>query len=219
MNGTRIVRVTGRGRLTLRPDTTRITITLEGTYPEYGEALGRSAEDTETLKEMLSEFGLRRADVKTLRFQVHEEYESVEENGVYRQRFAGYKFVHAVKVEFPSDNERLGRILYALANGKLHPEFRISYTVADPEAAKNELLRCAVADARAKAETLASAAGVALGNIRRIDYSWGEPDLEVRPVNGLRMAKMSRDEAACDLDLEPDDIEVNDTVTVLWEIA
>ncbi|MBR5381508.1 MAG: SIMPL domain-containing protein [Oscillospiraceae bacterium] len=219
MNDTRILRVTGRGRLSLRPDTTRITITLEGTFPEYGEALKRSAGDTEILKDVLSELGFARTDLKTLRFDVDAEYESVHENGIYRQRFVGYKFVHVVKVDFGSDNERLGRILYALANGKLRPEFRISYTVKDPEAAKNELLGAAVADARAKAQVLAEAAGVTLGEIRRIDYSWGRIDLEVRPTNGVLMSKACRDEAAYDIDLEPDNIEVTDTVTVLWAIS
>lgn len=54
-------------------------------------------------------------------------------------------------MEFASDNERLGKILYALGNCDLHPEFRISYTVKNPEAAKNELLGKAVKDAKEKA--------------------------------------------------------------------
>ena len=49
-----------------------------------------------------------------------------------------------MKVEFASDNARLGKTLYALANSPLNPEFRISCTVKDPEAAKNELLGKAV---------------------------------------------------------------------------
>ena len=59
------------------------------------------------------------------------EYESCKDrDGSYKQRFSGYRFRHMLKVEFPSDNDRLGKVLYALANCKVRLEFRISYTVA-----------------------------------------------------------------------------------------
>ena len=81
----------------------------------------------------------------------------------WKQRFAGYEFRHMLKIEFASDNERLGRILYVLANtDKITPEFRLSYTLKDTEKAKNDLLAKSVQDAREKAEVLAQAAGVSL---------------------------------------------------------
>ena len=220
----RTIRVTGKGQLQVRPDTTRITVTLNGLSRDYGETLRRSAEETEALKEVLSGFGFERADLKTLSFSVDTEYESYrDENNDYKQRFAGYRFTHIMKVEFASDNERLGRILYALANCGVRAEFRISYTVRDPEAAKNLLLGNAVADAKDKAVVLSQAGGVSLREIQSIDYSWGQLDFEIQPMNRMLMA-----EDCCaapsagpsyDLDIEPDDIEVSDTVTVIWEIT
>ena len=73
-----------------------------------------------------------------------------KDKGTYKQRFIGYKFRHTLKVEFESDNERLGKVLYALANSPVRPEFRLSYTVKDPEAVKNALLGKAVTDAKEK---------------------------------------------------------------------
>lgn len=214
----RTIRITGKGTMKVRPDTTRITLTLEGLFPEYGDALRGSSESTEQMKDLLNKYEFARSDLKTLHFSVDPEYESYKERNAYKQRMIGYRYRHVMKVEFPSDNGRLGRILYALANSPLHPEFRISYTVSDPEAVKNELLAAAVRDAKNKAEVLTNAAGVALGEIFSIDYSWGEVDFEVRPVNELRMAKME----CCDsyaMDIEPDDIETSDTVTVTWEVV
>ena len=218
----RVIRVTGKGQLKLRPDLTRITITLEGRDRDYGEVLRMSSEDTEKLKDLFGGFGFERKDLKTLSFNVDAEYESYQEKDLWKQRFVGYRFDHVLKLEFDSDNERLGKILYALANSPLDPQFRISYTVKDPEAAKNELLGRAVADAKAKAAVLTQAAGVALKDIQSIDYSWGEISFETRPVNRLMAAKAmgSVEEDCCySMDIEPDDIEVSDTVTVVWEIA
>ncbi|MBR4579381.1 MAG: SIMPL domain-containing protein [Oscillospiraceae bacterium] len=219
----RTIRVTGKGQIKVKPDMTRITMTLTGVFKEYGETLRRSSEETEALKDILSAFGFERSDLKTLNFSVDTEYESYrDKNNNYQQRFVGYRFNHVLKVEFASDNDRLGKILYALANGKARPEFRISYTVKDPEAAKNRLLGKAVTDAREKAEVLTRAGGVELKDIQSIDYSWGQIDFEFRPMmDNLAVGRCAAGmvEKSVALDMEPDDIEVSDTVTVVWEIA
>jgi len=221
----RTIRVTGKGQIKVKPDTTRITLSLEGTYPEYGETLHRSSQDTEKLKDLLTGFGFDRSDLKTLSFSVDTEYESYKDKGTYKQRFIGYKFHHVMKVEFLSDNDRLGKVLYALANCPVRPEFRLSYTVNDPEAAKNELLAKAVADAKQKAAVLTAGAGVEMKDIQSIDYSWGEINFEVQPMSRMVMTEECLAEPTAvgagsyDMDIEPDDIDVSDTVTVVWEIA
>ena len=219
----RTIRVTGKGQIKVRPDMTRITMTLTGLYKEYGETLRRSSADTEVLKDVLAEFGFERSDLKTLSFNVDTEYESYRDrNNDYKQKFVGYRFNHILKVEFESDNDRLGKILFALANCKVKPEFRISYTVKDPEAPKNLLLGKAVTDAKEKAVALTQAGAVTLKDIQSIDYSWGEIDFEYRPMRGdVLMERCDAPLAAksYNLDIEPDDIDVSDNVTVVWEIG
>lgn len=218
----RTIRVTGKGQIRVKPDMTRIMLSLEGQYPEYDETLRRSSQDTEKLRDLLSVFGFERSDLKTVTFSVDTEYESYKEKGTYKQRFAGYKFNHLMKLEFDSDNARLGKVLYALANCDVKPEFRLSYTVKNPEAAKNELLGRAVTDAKEKASVLTNASGVTLKEVQSIDYSWGQIDFEVRPMNRMLLMEdtcAAPSPGACyDLDIEPDDIDVSDTVTVIWEI-
>ena len=218
----RTIRVTGKGEIRIKPDLTRITVTLEDVNTAYDKALQESAEETDRLKEILSGFGFERSDLKTLQFNVETEYESVKEHGAYKQRFIGYKYRHIMKVEFPSDNDRLGKILFALSNSSIDPEFRISYTVSDPEAAKNTLLAKAMADAKEKAAVLSQAAGVTLKEIQSIDYSWGTIDFEVSPLNRLSACSVpfspAAGKACFDLDIEPDDISTSDSVTVIWEI-
>ena len=66
----RTIRVTGRGQLKLRPDVTRIAISLDGLHREYGDALRRSTESTEAIKDLIVPFGFERSDLKTLSFSV-----------------------------------------------------------------------------------------------------------------------------------------------------
>lgn len=220
MEKSRTIRVTGKGNLKVHPDMTRITMELTDVCPEYGETLKQAARQTEALKKLLKPFGFQHSDLKTVRFSVDTETERYEEDDVYKERIVGYRFTHVLKVEFDSDNSRLGKIVYALAQSPLEPEFHLSYTVKDPEAVKNKLLGKAVKDAREKAEVLTAAAGVALGKMLSIDYSWSEMRFEERPLDCLESRMMcAAPEKSYDLDIEPDDIQASDTVTVVWEIG
>lgn len=213
------IKVTGKGVLRLRPDTTRVSITLNGHHKDYSETVRRSTEDSEKLKDVLEKLGFKRTELKTLNFRVDPRYESYRENDEYKQRLAGYEFYHGMKLEFLSDSALLGRVLYALATSGLDPEFSLSYTVRDTEGAKNQLLSAAVADARAKAEVLCAAAGNTLGDIMHINYSMDEPNFVVRPMaKAMLRSDMAANGAAesFDMDIEPDNIEVSDTVTLVW---
>lgn len=222
MTNERTIKVTGKGNLKVRPDMTRITMTLEGQAKEYDKILELSSKETGMLKDLLEKQGFDKSDVKTLNYKVDTKYESYKTaTGNWKERFIGYTYKHVVKVEFDSDNARLGKILYALANAKdIHPEFRISYTVKDKEASKNLLLGKAIEDAKSKATILTSAAGITLKDIKTIDYSWGEIAFESSPMRGAMLCESMRKAGdSLDMDIEPDDIEVSDTVTVVWEIA
>ena len=217
MKESRTLRVTGKGMLRLKPDTMRVTVTLEGTDPEHANAMKRSAADTETIRSAIACAGFSREDLKTLNFHVQAEYEGFQEDGVYRQRLVGYRFRHELKIEFPFDNERLGKLLKAITDAELTPEIGIGYTVKDREAAKNALLALAIRDAKEKAAALTAAAGVRLGEIRQIDYAIGEQDFAVRPVLYAGMARKACADSAAP-EIVPEDIRTEDAVTVVWEI-
>ena len=218
----RTIRVTGKGKISVKPDTIRLRISMEDTFREYDDALRHSTDSAELLKGMFEGLGYDRKAIKTVLFNINTEYESYQDRDKsWKRRFKGYKYTHRMKLEFPADNIRLGKILYALAHCPVSPEFSIEYTVADPEAAKNELLGEAVKDSMAKAGILAAAANVKLGNIVNIDYSWGEVDFVSRPLEelSLRCCEDACEPTSYNMDIEPDNIDMSDTVTVVWNIA
>lgn len=218
----RTIRVTGRGKISVAPDVIRLQISLEDVCDTYDQTLKQSTVQTEMLKDCFQKIGFKRSDLKTTSFNVDTEYESYQDKERnWQRRFLGYKFSHSFKIEFDSDNQKLGQVLYALAHCPIHPEFRIIYTIKDIESAKNELLSKAICDSKTKAEVLTKAAGVKLGEIKNIDYSWGEIDIISSPMNKLMEPCMALEDSCArsyDMDIEPDDIDVTDTVTVVWEI-
>ena len=216
------IRITGRGQLRVTPDKTRVLIALNDVCEEYAKALEKASEERQALQGVVREFGFADSDLKTLSFNVDPEYEGYQEDGIYKQKFKGYRYYHQLKLEFPSDNDRLGKVVFALAQSGLKPEFHIGFFASDPESVRNRLLADAMADAKEKALALTKAAGVGLKDIQSIDYA--KADLEVS-VNTLRMPAMAKGllcEESCDgfdMDIQPDDVELNDTVTVIWEIG
>ena len=219
----RTIRVTGTGTVRLKPDTMQLDVMLSGKEKEYTKALERSAADTAVIRQLVLGQGFAEEDLKTLSFAADPAYEGYEDkHGNWRQRLTGYEFHHRLKLVFPFDNDRLGRLLYALSRSGVTPEFTVSYTVKDREAAKNGLLAAAVRDAGQKAEVLARAAGLALGAVQSIDYSVEQPAFEVRPMNKMLARPEMAVGAAADslpLDIRPDDVTAEDTVTVVWEVG
>lgn len=74
----RTIRVTGKGNLSVKPDTVRLIMTMEGMKEEYDAVLEESTQMTEHLKQMFSDLGFDREDIKTLSFNVSTEYESYQ---------------------------------------------------------------------------------------------------------------------------------------------
>jgi len=220
----RTIKVTGKGKIAVKPDRIRLIINLQDSRENYDELLRQSAQQVDSLRDSFEKLGFGRTELKTTEFHVSAKYESYQSRDkAWKKRFIGYEFRHCLKLEFDADNEMLGKVLYALAHNPVDPEFRIVYTVKDVEAAKNLLLGKAVEDSRAKAEILTKAAGVKLGVVVTIDYSWDEVQLVSTPMSrnaGLyRGIAMEADGAAAyQADIEPEEINVSDQVTVVWEI-
>ena len=70
-----------------------------------------------------------------------------------------------------------------------------------------------------EAEILCQASGAKLGELISIDYSWGEINVYSDTGYGVeRSCMMKADACLSDIDIEPDDVKVKDTVTFVWEI-
>lgn len=219
----RTIRVTGKGKISVKPDRIRLHINVEGTKADYETTLQSSTETIEILKDLVENLGFKRSDLKTVYFNVDTVYDSYQDRDKsWKKRFMGYRFVHRLKLEFAADNKMLGKLLYTLAHSSIAPEFSIEYTIADSETAKNELLKAAIKDSLQKAKVLSESAEVTLGELKSIDYSWGEIDFVTRPMDERMMKCIEPDcseSLSYDIDIEPDDIDVTDTVTVVWSLA
>lgn len=212
----RTIRVKGKGKISVKPDTIKITIKAEGLCWNYDETIEQSTQDTRILRDTLKNAWLDPKNLKTTYFSIDSKYERYrDKNDDYKEKFVGYEYNHRAYIEFNNDNKILGKVLYELAHCDVKVKFDINYTVKDKEKVKNDLLEKAVEDSTTKAKVLAKASGVKLKEILNIDYSWGEIDIYSSPMDDLMVCEAK---SSYDIDIEADDIDVQDTVTITWTI-
>ena len=218
---TRTIKVTGKSSVQASPDYTRISLTISDTLREYDLCLAKSVEDMNIIVECIKNFGFERKELKTSSFEINRKTEGYRDrNDDWKYRFVGYEYTENLNFTFKNDNERLGKILYALAHLPIIPEINISYFCTDAETIKNQLLELAIKDAKKKAEILTNASGVKLCEILDIDYSWINITLE---SDDMKFCKPKTLEDCCmsaayDVDFEPDDISASDSVRITFRI-
>lgn len=214
----RTIRVKGKGNISVKPDMIRIDIIANEVCKEYDEVIEKSALCIKKIKETVGRAGISDKELKTVKFDVDSNYESYrDKNGNYKSRLVGFQYSQKFYIQFPNDNSQLGKILYELSHCDINIEFSIKHTVKDITVVKNELLAKAVEDSKIKAEILSKAFGVILGDIINIDYSWGEIEIYSEPIQNYYLAESTISEPY-NIDIEADDIDVQDTVTIVWEI-
>lgn len=213
------ITVKGIGKATAKPDLIVISMALDSQDIEYEKAMEKASDSIVQINSALAAAGFDKEEIKTTNFNVHSDYRSVRDSdGSYRQEFNGYVVSHNLKIQFDFDVRVLSNALAALAGCPSHPQLSIAFTVKNASAINAEMLRSATANARRKAEILCEASGVLLGELISINYSWGELDI-ISPTQ-YRVAEECMDAPmmAKGIDLLPDDIDVSDTATFVWEI-
>ena len=215
----RMLTVKGIGKVSAAPDLLVIDIDLDIVSAEYGKAVELATRTLSELQSSLTHLGLPPDGLKTVSYSVNTKYESIRD---YRsekmiRQFVGYECAHRLRLDFDLDMQMLAQVIDVIVACKANPRFSIRFSVKNPDALSDQLLENAISDATHKATILAKAANVTLGAIVRIDYNWGE--IEVYSNTRLMMAdSMMADSMIAPMSITPDDIDVNDTVAVVWAL-
>lgn len=214
----RRITVKGTGRASVKPDLIVISLELRTSRYKYDDTMKLAGEASQDLLGVVLQEGFDKDDLKTTNFNVETISKSYKDaQGNYQRRFAGYECQQNFRLEFALDFDRLSEVLSAIAKAPVKPVFDIRFTVKDSTKVSEELLRNAAENAKEKAEILADASGVKLGEIIDIDYSWGRIDLYSR--SDYRLYDSNVKMAAEDTPhIVPEDIDVSDEATFVWEI-
>ncbi len=204
------------GSASTKPDFIAVSLRLSFTDKDYQNAVNGANERVHALEDAVVGVGFDKTELKTLSFNVETNYENVEQpNGRYKREFAGYTCVYGLKLSFDMDAAKLSKTLTAISKSGSEAEVDVRFTVKDPESVKAELLKSAAQNARAKAEILAAASGVALGELLAINYDW----TEVMFASETRYCMDDSVKLNMAMpEFTPEDIESSDSAAFVWEI-
>lgn len=158
----RSVSVNGIGRVTIVPDMATINVGVRTEAESVTNALDANTAQANAISRVLQSLGIEEKDIQTSNFNVFPNDRWNPMTGEVEGRYFSVENTLNVTVR---DLASLGEVLNAAVEAGANSIYGITFSVEDRTAAVSEARDLAIADAKAKAEAIASSAGVQLGEI------------------------------------------------------
>jgi len=207
----RTISVNGTGRVKAAPDVADVSLGVTKQGEDAQSAADEAATTMDAVIKALLDLGIAEADIQTTSLNLNPIYDW-EENP---PEIEGWEASNQVRVTV-RDIDAVGDVVdTAVAAGATNVN-GISFRIEDPTAAEATARDAAVADARAKADQLAAAAGVTIIGVMSISESGGQ---QPQPIY------LERQEAAFDMAASaaptpvlPGEVELSVNVFIQYEI-
>lgn len=209
--------LSGTGVVRAAPDTATINTGVTSQAETAREALDANTAAMAELVTVLREAGLEDRDIQTSDFNVSPQYVYSDQRDEFGYsippEIRGYQVSNTVTITV-RDLDGLGAVLDQAVTVGANTINGISFSVDDPTALEQQARRLAVADAIAKAETYAEAAGVTLGGIETIsEGSQYAPPQPILRAQGMAMAE------SADVPVQAGELAFSITTTIGWAIG
>ena len=204
----RTISVTGTGSVEAAPDMATLMIGVTTQAETAAEALAANTEATNAVIARLTASGVAARDMQTSNLSINPNWTGYDSASVTGPVISGYVATNMLTIRV-RQLDGLGAVLDAAVADGANTLNGLSFGLADPEPALNEARKEAVADARARAELLATAAGVKLGGILSIS----ETQAYSEPVPMFRA-----DASAAPVPVAGGELGLSANVTILYKI-
>lgn len=205
------VTVSGNGRAIVTPDRFTFQVGVQTVAATVDEAVTENNRRVAAVIAALKKAGAQDKDIQTSQFSIYPQQD-------YQQgklpRILGYQVANTITVRSEKVNDA-GRLLGIAVNAGVNTSSGINFEVSDPARGRDQGLRSAFEDARAKAALLAQAAGRTLG--RAIEIVEGQRMNEPPPRPMTRTMAMEA-QVAGDVPVESGTQEVAYAVTATFEL-
>ena len=203
--------MSGTGSVAGEPDLVVLGIGVSVERDSVKQARTEAAEAMAGVIESLKANGLADMDIQTQHFSIHQRYDYSKG----KREFRGYSVTNSVSAKI-RDLDGVGNVIdnAAEAGGDLVEINSIQFTIEDPTTLKMQARVAAMQDAQAKAQTLATEGGVALGKPISISESG-----DFYPPGPFRAeAAFADDAAAIETPIQFGQLQITVRVNVTYEI-
>ena len=206
------VSVAGTGRVRLQPDRFSFTVGVQTQAPTVEEAVNENNTRVNAVIAALKKAGATPEEIQTSGFSIYPQQDYSQGN---LPRLLGYQVSNNIAVTKKQIGEA-GKLLQAAVGAGVNTSSGLSFSVSDPQRGRDQGLRAAFDDARAKATLLASAAGRTLGQALAITEGT-EPVPFPRPLRGA-VQSMAMKAQVSEVPVESGTDELTFTVSVVFAL-
>ena len=203
------ITVTGEGTVAVVPDMAMITVGAAAEAETAKSAMDETSQITAAILDRLTAAGVAERDIQTSDLSLDPLW-SNNATTDNRPKIEGYQASNRVTVRV-RDLGSLGSILDAVLSDGANTLGGVQFLVSDPSDAMNEARVKAVADARARAELFATAAGVDLGPL----VSLTEGGAAMPRPEMMGMARM----ADAGVPMAQGELDIQARVTLVYQIG
>lgn len=207
--------VSGEGEVTVTPDIATLYLGIEAKADSVAEAQSQAKEAMEAVMAALEDNGVDEDDIQTQYFSIYPQTRWDDDKN--EEIVTGYQVTNMVTVKI-RDIDNIGAIIDAVAEagGDLTRINNIAFSVDDPSEYYEEVRAEAMADAKSKAEQLASLAGIELGAPTYIYEGSVYSPVDYRDMGGMVVPTAIE---AYSTSISPGELEVTLSVQVAYAIA
>lgn len=163
------IRVNGSGVASASPDIANIRLGVETVGSEAESTIDENTQTMNAVLDAIKELGVADEDIQTIDYNMW--VEDIRDNEGRPTDETRYHLRNVVSVRL-QEIEQTGTLLEAALAAGANTVGGIAFSVADATDLQSEARAAAVENARAKAEELAEAMGVEVGNVREVqEYS------------------------------------------------
>ena len=163
------ISVNGEGKVLLTPDVADVSLGVTVQRNNLGAARDEAARIMQAVIAALHNLGIADADIKTTQLYISPIYDY---SGV--QRITGYQISNIISVHV-RDLTNLADVIDQSVSAGATDVQGVTFDVSDRAAAERDAREAAVRDARARADTLAAAAGVTITGVASISETTSTP--------------------------------------------
>lgn len=199
--------VTGEATVTRAPDMATLSIGATTLADTAADAMAGNAAAVAAVIARLKEAGIESGDMQTSGLSLSPNWSRPSEaDGT--SRIVGYTATNGLRVTVTA-LDTLGTVLDAAIADGANTLDGLNFALADPRPALDEARRDAVADARARAELIAGAAGVSLGPVVSITEGGGY---------GVPVVTYGSMPKAASVPIEQGEVSYSASVTITWAL-
>ncbi|WP_219834932.1 SIMPL domain-containing protein [Paenibacillus sp. R14(2021)] len=208
------ITVAGSGKIQAAPDVAYLTVAVETRAASAKDAQSKNAAQFAGLTKLLYDtYKVAAKDVKTTGFSVQPEYEYNSKDGT--SKIKGYLAVHNIRVT-TRDLDGIGKLLDDLSASGANRVDGVQFDTEKQDQYELQALDKAMANAKAKAETLAKAAGKQVKEVINISQN----NVNSGPIFIGQNAMAAADDAgkAAGTSVQVGEITVSTDITVVYEM-